>query len=219
LRLWLSLSIEFEGQNPPPLPNLDYKVEAGDTVCSPNPSGFQLGLRKALVDDFLSAKAEYMTAHHGTKVELRKRVSVLRADITTWAHRAGKDFDWPIEFAEVFVNGGFDVVLANPPYVRMELFKDIKPTLRMNFPHIQSDRTDLYCYFYARSLEILRDGGMLAFISSNKWFRSRYGAKLRKYVSDTCRIVSITDFGDLPVFESATAYPMIFIAQKAKSEM
>jgi len=217
LRLWLSLSVEYDGINPPPLPNLDYKVEVGDTVCSPNPSGFQLGLQKALVDDFLAAKADYMSAHDSRKLELRKTISELRRNIATWAHRDGNDFDWPIEFAEVFVGGGFDVVLANPPYVRMELFKDIKPSLRRNFPHIHADRADLYCYFYARSLEILHNGGMLAFISSKKWFRARYGAKLRKYVADTCRIASITDFGDLPVFEGATAYPMIFIAQKASA--
>jgi hypothetical protein len=55
---------------------------------------------------------------------------------------------------------------------------------------------------------------MLAFISSNKWFRAKYGEKLREHIADTCQVSSITDFGDLPLFESATAYPMIFIAQK-----
>lgn len=218
LRLWLSLSVDFEGSTPPPLPNLDYKVEVGDSICSQTPAGLQIGLRKALVDDYLMAKAEYMRAHHGRKAELRDEIAKLRADIATWAHRGASDFDWPIDFAEVFAEDGFDVVLANPPYVRMELFKDIKPVLRKNFPHIHADRTDLYCYFYARSLEILRDRGMLVFISSNKWFRARYGAKLRKYVSEVCAIRSITDFGDLPVFESATAYPMIFIAQKTASK-
>lgn len=216
LRLWLSLSVDFEGGSPPPLPNLDYKVEAGDSICSQNPAGLQIGLRKSLVDHYLTAKAEYMRAHHGRKIELKKEIAKVRADIAGWTHRAVSDFDWPIDFAEVFSEQGFDVVLANPPYVRMELFKDIKPVLRSNFAHIHADRTDLYCYFYARSLEILRDGGILVFISSNKWFRARYGANLRKYVSETCQIKSITDFGDLPVFESATAYPMIFIAQKAK---
>jgi type I restriction-modification system DNA methylase subunit len=217
LRLWLSLSVDFEGSAPPPLPNLDYKVEVGDTICSQNPAGLQIGLRKSLVDDYLKAKAEYMRAHHGRKLELKNEITRLRADIASWAHRGASDFDWPIDFAEVFAENGFDVVLANPPYVRMELFKDIKPILRANFPHIHADRTDLYCYFYARSLEILRDRGVLVFISSNKWFRARYGAKLRKYISETCSIRSITDFGDLPVFESATAYPMIFIAQKTTS--
>ena len=59
---------------------------------------------------------------------------------------------------------------------------------------------------------------MLAFISSNKWFRTNYGKKLRRHIANTCRVSSITDFGDLPVFESATAYPMIFTAQKERTK-
>jgi len=215
LRLWLSLSVDFEGQSPPPLPNLDYKVESGDTICSQNPSGFQLGLRKSLVDEFLKAKAEYITAHHSRKIELRKIIAGLRADIATWSHRGVNEFDWPIDFAEVFLANGFDVLLANPPYVRMELFKDIKPTLKKNFPHIHAERADLYCYFYARSIELLHSAGMLVFISSNKWLRSGYGANLRKYIAEACRVWSITDFGELPVFESAATFPMIFVAQKS----
>ncbi len=75
---------------------------------------------------------------------------------------------------------------------------------------------DLYVYFYGRSLQLLAEGGVMGVISSNKWFRANYGKKLRKHVADTCHVRSITDFGDLPVFESATAYPMIFTAQKGR---
>jgi len=216
LRLWLSLSVDYDGDVPPPLPNLDYKVEAGDSIGSPNPSGFQLGLRKGLVDEFLAAKAEYISAHHSRKSELRKKIDQLRQDIATWAHRNGNvsAFDWPIEFAEVFIDGGFDVVIANPPYLRMELFKEIKPILKRNFADVHADRADLYCYFYARSTEMLRRSGMLAFISSDKWLRARYGENLRKYLITTCGVQTIIDFGDLPVFESATSYPMILVAQK-----
>ncbi|HKP77017.1 MAG TPA: TaqI-like C-terminal specificity domain-containing protein, partial [Longimicrobiaceae bacterium] len=128
---------------------------------------------------------------------------------------AVETFDMRIDFADVFAHGGgFDVVLANPPYVRQELIRDQKPRLAANFPLVYSGTADLYVYFYARALEMLAPGGMLAFISSNKWFRAAYGTKLRKYVSEEARVVSITDFGDLPVFESATAYPMIFVARK-----
>ena len=84
LRLWLSLAVDFEGTTPPPLPNLDYKVESGDSVCSPNPAGLQLGLHKSLVDDYLKAKSQYMTAHHGQKGELKKQIENLRVDIATW---------------------------------------------------------------------------------------------------------------------------------------
>lgn len=214
LRLWLSLAVEFEGETPPPLPNLDYKVEAGDSICSPTPSGLQLGLRKTLIDDYLSAKAEYMKAHHSRKLELRQTIAKLRADIATWAHRDADDFDWPLEFAEVFTQGGFDVVLTNPPYVRQELITDLKPVLKEVFPAVYTGTSDLYTYFYARGLELLRSGGMLVFISSNKWFRANYGARLREHIAKTCAIRSITDFGELPVFQTVATFPMIFVAQK-----
>lgn len=60
---------------------------------------------------------------------------------------------------------------------------------------------------------------MLSFISSNKWFRANYGAKLRKHVADTTHVASITDFGELPVFKTAATFPMIFIAQKGRNEI
>jgi len=219
LRLWLSLAVEYEGDNPPPLPNLDFKIEAGDSLTVAAPSlGLDQGFRKPLLDEYLKLRAEFLTAHHNHKTELRKRIAEIRTTIHGWAHTgsAVDGFDWAVEFTEVFTDGGFDIVLANPPYVRMELFKPIKPVLRQNYPHVHAERADLYCYFYARGLELLRQSGMLVFISSNKWFRANYGAKLREYVSKTCHVLSITDFGDLPVFEGATAYPMIFVSQKIR---
>jgi hypothetical protein len=125
--------------------------------------------------------------------------------------------DWRIQFAEAFANkrGGFDMVLANPPYVRQELIKDIKPALKAAFPDTYCGTADLFCYFYVRAVQLLRQGGMLVFISSNKWFRASYGKKLRKLIADTCEVRSITDFGDLPVFQSAVAYPSIFVGQKS----
>jgi hypothetical protein len=123
-----------------------------------------------------------------------------------------------VEYAEVFRDGGFDIAVANPPYVRMELFKDQKPVLRQNFPTVHSERADLYCYFYARAAELLGRDGVLAFISSNKWLRAVYGANLRRHVAEHFRVHSITDFGDLPVFKGATAYPMILIARKGQEK-
>ncbi len=147
-------------------------------------------------------------------------------------------FDWAVEFAEVFLErpapatiggelnlgqelaaaaqpGGFDVVLANPPYVRQELIREQKSRLKQNFPVVYTGTADLYVFFYARALELLAPGGTLVFISPNKWFRAGYGSKLRAHIGATCRVESISDFRALPVFASATAYPMIFVAQRA----
>ncbi len=216
LRLWLSLAVDFEGPKPEPLPNLDYKVERGDSVCSPNPSGgLELGFRKPLIDEFLRLKSDYLTAHHSQKRDLKKKVEALRVDIAAWAHKEGVDgFDWPVEYAEVFLNGGFDVVLANPPWVRQELIVEQKPAFKKHYGDVFDGRADLYCYFYARGLELLRLSGMLSFISSNKWIRAKYGAGLRERISKNSAVRSITDFGELPVFEAAATFPMILVAQK-----
>jgi hypothetical protein len=160
-----------------------------------------------------------MKAHGTAKKTLEHDVMELKQSIASWTHHGHSvnGFDWAVEFAEVFREGGFDVLVANPPYVRMELFKDLKPILRQNFSNVHSERADLYCYFYARAVELLRDCGMLVFISSNKWLRSGYGDNLRGHLAAECSILNIIDFGDLPVFKSATAYPMIFSARRGKT--
>jgi hypothetical protein len=216
LRLWLSLAVDFGGDKPEPLPNLDYKIEVGDSVCSPSPGALQMGMQQPLVDELLSLKAKYLRSHHGNKRALREQIEKLRGDIRVFGHRDANVFDWVIEFSEVFANGGFDVTIANPPYVRMELLKDIKVELKKRFPKVHNGRADLYCYFYARAIEMLRPNGMIAFISSNKWLRAAYGAPLRKEISESCGILSITDFGELPVFEEAATFPMIFIGAKGR---
>jgi hypothetical protein len=219
LRLWLSLAVDFDGDSPPPLPNLDFKIEAGDSLLAPvHGAEKQETARSQLIDRYLSLKARYMKAHGGEKRALLKEIETEKEAISLWTHGGAslEGFDWQVEFAEVFADRGFDVVLANPPYVRHELIRHLKPALQKVFPAVYNGTADLYCYFYARGIELLRSGGMLAFISSNKWFTANYGGNLRKYVAESCDVSSITDMGELPVFETATTYPMIFVAQKGK---
>lgn len=219
LRLWLSLVVDYEGDNPPPLPNLDFKVEAGDSLAAPDPSGgLQVDMfRQQQIDDYFALKDQYLQSHHGEKQTLKKAVEAKKREIVTWARPRGGvvGFDWAVEFAEVFAEGGFDIVVANPPYVRHELIKEQKPALQKVYPEVYTGTADLYVYFYARAFQMLDKGGMLVFISSNKWFRANYGAKLREHVATTCRIHSITDFGELPVFQTAATFPVIFVAQQS----
>jgi hypothetical protein len=247
LRLWLALAVEYEGDRPEPLPNLDFKIECGDSLTAPNPTAnaAQMDARSDLIRAFTKAKADYADPYYpGSKPDLKKQIAELREDIAGWTHpgQTVLGFDWQVEFAEVFepqepiatiggafnfgqelaelpTPGGFDIVTANPPYVRQELLgKEYKEQrLKPVYPEVYAGTADLYVYFYARALQLLRPSGMLAFISSNKWFRAGYGANLRRHIAETCRVSSITDFGDLPVFRAATAYPMIFVAQKGYS--
>ncbi len=220
LRLWLSLAVEYDGPDPPPLPNLDYRIEAGDSLLAPMPTDTgQLGLVWDQIREYQRKTGVFMRAYGEQKRVLEAEIDALRPIIDANIHmgRAINGFKWYVEFGEAFEHGGFDIVLANPPYVRQELISALKPTLKTVYPAVYAGTADLYCYFYARALQLLKPGGMLAFISSNKWFRAAYGKNLRAHIANTCAVRSITDFGDLPVFESATAYPMIFIAQKEYS--
>ena len=217
LRLWLSLAVEFEGEHPEPLPNLKFEIEEGDSLSAPGPEPDQGLMREAVVRQFRDAKAEYIKAHGDKKYTLEKTVLDLKASIASWTHKdkGVEGFDWPVEFAEVFDEGGFDVIVANPPYVRQELIKERKPVLQRVFPYVYSGKADLYVYFYARAVQLLRHSGMIAFISSNKWFLAGYGKDLRQHIAKECRLISITDFGELPVFRSAATWAMIFVGQKA----
>jgi hypothetical protein len=236
LRLWLSLAVEFEGEVPPPLPNLDFKIERGDALAAPAPEDI---FQRPAVEEFRDKKAAYLRAHGEEKIRLKVELEKIRADLALWqqADLASHGFNWAVEFAEVFLpeesdrtlldgflvkedalgpikTGGFDIVVANPPYVRMELIKPQKPMLRKRFPHVHAERADLYIYFYARAHELLRPGGVAAFISSNKWLRAGYGESLRQHLLDAQAFRLVMDFGELPVFESAATDAAIFLWQK-----
>ncbi len=119
-------------------------------------------------------------------------------------------FTWETAFPEVFAEGGFDVVLGNPPYVRMEFLKTVKPYLEKRY-EVVSDRADLYCYFYERGLRLLKPGGRLGYISSNTFFKTGSGKPLRQYLLRDATIEGVVDFGDLQVFEGVTTYPAILV--------
>jgi type I restriction-modification system DNA methylase subunit len=117
-------------------------------------------------------------------------------------------FTWATAFPDVFAEGGFDIVLGNPPYVRMELLKAMKPYLEKRF-EVVSDRADLYCYFFERGLKLLKPGGRLGYISSSTFFKTGSGKPLRDFLRGQATLETVVDFGDLQIFEGVTTYPAI----------
>ncbi|MCT7951724.1 BREX-1 system adenine-specific DNA-methyltransferase PglX [Ancylothrix sp. C2] len=131
--------------------------------------------------------------------------------------RAVNFFQYYLHFRDVFEEkGGFDVVIGNPPYVRQEAIKDLKPALQLEYD-CYTGVADLYVYFYERGFNLLRNGGYLSYISSNKYFRAGYGEKLRKLLAEKAKIEYLIDFGDAAVFE-AIAYPSIILVRNDSPE-
>ncbi|PNE11351.1 MAG: type I restriction endonuclease subunit M [Beijerinckiaceae bacterium] len=126
----------------------------------------------------------------------------------------GRAFDWQAEFPEIFARGGFDIVLGNPPYVRMETIKPFKPYLEKHYA-VAADRADIYAYFYERGFELLRPGGRLGYISSSTFLRTGSGENLRRYLRTRAEIETVVDFGDLQIFEGVTTYPAIVTMRRA----
>lgn len=117
-------------------------------------------------------------------------------------------FEWKTAFPDIFAAGGFDVVLGNPPYVRMELIKPMKPWLEKRY-EVVSDRADLYAFFFERGVKLLKPGGRLGFISSSTFFKTGSGAPLRDFLRTKATLETVVDFGDHQIFEGVTTYPAI----------
>jgi ribosomal protein L30E len=137
------------------------------------------------------------------------------AELRAWFDDDQKPtFLWQLHFGEVFAQGGFDIVIANPPYVRQESIKAIKPLLEPRFTSTFSSTADLFVVFYEQASNLLRKDGVLCYITSNKFYRAGYGKKLRDFLSKRHILHTLIDFGDAPVFNDVIAYASILIGQK-----
>jgi Eco57I restriction-modification methylase/restriction endonuclease TaqI-like protein/restriction-modification enzyme MmeI-like protein len=119
-------------------------------------------------------------------------------------------FSWKAAFPKVFNDGGFDIVLGNPPYVRQELISPMKPYLEKQF-EVYHGVADLYCYFFERGVRLLKDGGRVGYISNATFFKTASGKPLRKFLSEKTTLETIVNFGDTQVFEGVTTYPAIMV--------
>ncbi|EPZ94276.1 class I SAM-dependent DNA methyltransferase [Helicobacter pylori] len=135
-----------------------------------------------------------------------------------------KTLEWHFEFPEVLDDEGdflgFDCIIGNPPYIRQEQIKEIKPLLQKQYRDFYNSTADIYTYFFALSYHLLKEKGFNAFITSNKYARAKYGAQLRELLLKKTTIVSYMELNALKVFESATVDTSImsFIKQTPPKE-
>jgi len=150
------------------------------------------------------------TARHGKVLDSLDdnfRVGDSLIEDSNYAYR-NHGFVWKEAFKDIFAEGGFDIVLGNPPYVRQELLKDLKPALQGRF-EVYHGVVDLYAYFFERGLRILKTGGRMGYISSSTFFKTGSGAPLRDYLRQKATLETVVDFGDHQIFEGVTTYPAI----------
>ena len=132
-----------------------------------------------------------------------------------------KPFNWKKAFPEVFKQGGFDCVIGNPPYVRIQTFKDISPQsvtyFKKKYDSAEYGNYDLYVLFVEKGYSLLKKQGLLGYILPNKFFNTDYGIGLRKYLSNHEALEEIIDFGHSQVFDNATTYCcLLFISNDKK---
>lgn len=220
-----------------PLPNLETKFVTADSLIQiekqksqsqlfeiAEVSELQRELKQVRHDLFSAKTPKTKNKHRIRDKELRDAIAK-ELKINGWqSDAADKLATWDpydqnasapyFEPEWMFGVTAFDVVIGNPPYIQIQ-----------NFPRQQKDlwvdqefetyvaRADIYCLFYERGVRLLKDGGSLAYITSNKYFRSGYGKSLRAFLKKELSLHEILDFADAPVFD-ALAYASILIGSR-----
>ena len=129
----------------------------------------------------------------------------------------GKAFDWDKEFESIVKEGGFDVIIGNPPYID---YREIEGNdfIKKNYFSAQiPDKYNILILFIERGLKLLKENGRLGFIVSNQFLVSDFGKKIREYILKNSEIEQILDLSNMKVFKDAATYPVIIILRKVKS--
>ena len=240
LRFFISLIVDQRvNNNQPnrgilPLPNLETKFVAANSLVSINKlqkGQLELDLRNEEIKDKEKQLAEVRKRHFKARTPQTKRKcrdddKKLRQEIGELLKQQGLPDEIAVNLSEwdlynqnlsanffdpewMFGVDYFDICIGNPPYVRQEKIKELKPILKQQYSCF-TGVADLYVYFFEQAIKLLKDKGILTYITSNKYFRSGYGEKLREFLVKKTQLKQLIDFGDAPVF-TAIAYPSIII--------
>ena len=145
---------------------------------------------------------------------MNKNIKCGNSLISDPAIAGDKAFNWQQEFPQVFANGGFDVVIGNPPYVQLQSMGAMSDIYAKCGFETYNRSADIYCLFYEQGCRLLKEYGLLGFIASNKWLKINYGESLRRYLVNKMDPLLLVDFPGVPVFIDATVDPQILIVRK-----
>ncbi len=189
----------------------------------------QLSLALKLLEDATTATARAFQPKLGEKIlpDMTKNIvcgnSLIDHDILDGQlferneERKLNPMSYDDKFPEIMRRGGFDAIVGNPPYVRMEAFKPIKNYLKANF-FSHGERSDLYAYFIEKANKLLNQHGKYGVIVSNKFLRANYGKPLREFLEQNATIEQIIDFAGLPVFIGATVRTIVLLTSPKNGE-
>jgi adenine-specific DNA-methyltransferase len=212
-----------------PLPNLETKFVAANTLLGlnlpKNRSLFENETAIRLEKELEKVRHSYFSAQtRKAKLTLQKRDRELTKKIidelkhdsfgnedvyrriawNPYDHHSVADFFDPGKMFGPALDDGFDVVIGNPPYVQIQKFTAAQKTVWVEQKFKTYAATaDIYCLFYERGVRLLKDGGQLSYITSNKWMRAGYGEKLRSFFCTDVAVEEVIDFGGVPVFNAA----------------
>ena len=124
-----------------------------------------------------------------------------------------RPIDWNTEFASITVPE-FDAVVGNPPYVNMEKQPEYQKYCKEFYKEVYSGKNDFHYYFITKGIQLLRDHGLLGFITSRYFIEAKYAKKLRKYILENCCIRAIIDFGNFQVFNNVSVLASIILLEK-----
>ncbi len=212
LRLWLSLVVDEEDiKKIKPLPNLDYKIVCGNSLI-----GFPDKWDSPVTNEIESLKHEFFDeTNPAKKNDLKKRIDSKINDryknsLKTFGYEV--NFDFRTVFSEVFhENGGFDIVIGNPPYVKEDTNKGAFDGLRHT--ECYQGKMDLWYLFGSKGLDIIRNRGIMCFIATNNWISNDGASKFRNKIITKGRIIDFIDFGNYKVF-TAGIQTMVYVITK-----
>lgn len=129
-------------------------------------------------------------------------------------------FLWHLMFQDVFKQGGFDIVIGNPPYInanelKKSLGKEKYENLKSNFK-VAKGTIDIYVLFFELSISVLKESGILTFINPNRYLSASYATALREFLFENCNILSLADYSRIRVFKEASTYPVVSTLRKVK---